>query len=186
MSKLLSFPKHLVPRDIAVQIRSYYRIQWPHVHARSGSLWNYSADNPLRPVNFVLMEDEALVSHAEANWRGIEFDNQKLICGGISGVFTYPAWRGSGLAKDVVRAATDAINQSDADLAILFTGPRLRNFYCECGWIPMDTARILYGDPINPKQDQTGQIMMLFPSAKGSSLHDRLNHEPLYVGPLTW
>src|SRR6185436_18171852 len=92
MPTLLSFPKHQVPRDIAIQIRSYYRIQWPHVHGRSGTLWNYSADNPFRPVNFVLMEDEALVSHAEANWRTIEFDNQKLICGGISGVFTYPAW----------------------------------------------------------------------------------------------
>jgi GNAT superfamily N-acetyltransferase len=184
--ELKTFPKHLVPRDIAIQIRSYYRIQWPHVLPRSATLWSYSPDNPLRPINFVLMEGEALVSHTEANWREIELDGQKLICGGLSGVFTYPAWRGSGLAKDVVRAATERINQSDADLAILFTGPRLRNFYIECGWTPMDTARILFGDAANPQQDKTGQIMMLFPSAKGRALQQRLLSEPLYVGPVTW
>ena len=186
MPQLLSFPKHQVPRDIAIQIRSYYRIQWSHVHARSGTLWNYAADNPLRPINFVLMEDEALISHAEANWRTIEFGGGSFTCGGLSGVFTYPAWRGSGLAKDVVRAATDALNQSDADLAILFCGPRLRNFYSECGWTPMDSARILFGDPTNPQQDKTGQIMMLFPSPKGRLIQDRLLSEPLYVGALTW
>ena len=184
--KLLSFPKHQVPREIAIQIRSYYRMQWPHVHGKSGALWNYSPDNPGQPINFVLMEDEALVSHAEANWREIEFQGQKLVCGGISGVFTYPAWRGAGLAKEAVRAATEAIEQSDADLAILFAGARLRNFYSECGWVPMDGARILYGDRSNPKQDQTGQIMMMFVSQKGLSLRERLGGEPLYVGAVTW
>lgn len=186
MRQLLSFPKHQAPRDIAIQIRSYYRIQWPHVHAQSGSIWNYSADNPLRPIDFVLMEDEALISHAEANWRPIEFAGQSLVCAGLSGVFTYPAWRGSGLAKDVVKAATSRINNSDADLAMLFTGPRLRNFYIECGWTPVDTARVMYGDPANPKQDQTGQVMMLFVSPRGKELAERLANEPVFVGPGTW
>src|SRR5439155_3575497 len=71
---LLSFPKHQIPRDIAIQIRSYTRIQWPFMFGKGGKLWEPPADNPLQPMNFVLMEDEALISHAEANRRGeIEF-----------------------------------------------------------------------------------------------------------------
>ena len=185
MYQLLSFPKHEVPRDIAIQVRSYTRVQWPHFKVTK--LWDFKADNPLMPVNFVLMDDEVLVSHAEANRRGvIRFEGQELICRGLSAVFTYPAYRGSGLAKQVVRAATDHINSSDADIAMLFTGTRLRNFYSECGWTPMDTARVMYGDENNPTPDQTGQIMMLFPSARGRGVQRRLLEQPVYVGAITW
>src|SRR6266536_3146965 len=185
--QLLSFPKHQIPRDIAIQIRSYTRIQWPFMFGKGGKLWEPPADNPLVPMNFVLMEDEALISHAEANRRGEnEFAGEKLICWGLSTVFTYPAWRGTGLAKEVVRAATQHIQSSDADIAMLFCGPRLRNFYSECGWEPMDTARVMYGDRENPKQDQTGQIMMLFVSDKGRAMKQRLLTEPVYVGSITW
>ena len=85
-----------------------------------------------------------------------------------------------------MRAATEVINRSDADLAILFTGTRLRNFYSECGWTAMERTQIMYGEKNNPKPDQTGQIMMLFVSQKGSSLQERLEREPLYVGAVTW
>jgi hypothetical protein len=187
--ELLSFPKHEVPRDIAIQIRSYLRVQWPHMDpkSRSTKLWEFTSENPRQPMNFVLMDGEVLISHAEANRRGeIDFAGEKLICWGLSAVFTYPAWRGTSLAKEVVRTATQYIQHSDADLAMLFCGPRLRNFYSECGWEPMDTARVMYGDQINPKQDQTGQIMMLFVTDKGQALKQRLLTESIYVGPITW
>jgi GNAT superfamily N-acetyltransferase len=185
--QLLSFPKHQVPRDIAIQIRSYVAVQWPHLYGTSGELWPFTGDNPKQPTAFCLMEGEVLISHAEANRRGIiRFGDQDLICWGVSSVFTYPAWRGSGLAKEVVRAAAQHINASDGDIGLLFTGKRLRNFYSQCGWIPMDTTRVLYGDAQNPKQDQTGQIMMLFPSEQGRVMQPRLLEEPLFVGPVTW
>jgi predicted N-acetyltransferase YhbS len=185
MPELLSFAKHQVPRDIAIQIRSYYRIQWPHVRARDVKLWNFDPDNPQRPINFVLMEGEALVSHAEANWRSIEIAGQTLTCAGVSGVFTYPAWRGSGLAKEVVHAATEAIRNSDADLAMLFCGTRLKNFYSECGWMAFETARIFFGDPVNPQQEQC-MTMALLLTEKGRGVAHRLASEPVFVGPSSW
>lgn len=187
MPQLFSFPKHAVPREIAAQIRAYVAIEWPHLQGQSGMLWPYTESNPLAPTSFVLMEEEILISHAEANRRGIiTFAGQDLICWGLSTVFTYPAWRGTGLAKQVVRAATEHINNSDADIALLFAGRRLKNFYTQCGWTAMDTARVLYGEVSNPKQDQTGQIMMLFPTDKGRALQYRLLTESVYVGSATW
>ncbi len=69
---------------------------------------------------------------------------------------------------------------------MLFCGPRLRNFYCQCGWTPADSARISYGDPANPTQDKTGQIMMLFHSDKGRTLRPRIETEPVFIGNSTW
>jgi hypothetical protein len=69
---------------------------------------------------------------------------------------------------------------------MLFCGPRLRHFYTQCGWEPMDTARVFYGDRANPTQDKTGQIMMLFLSDKGRRMKEPLERELVYVGAATW
>jgi GNAT superfamily N-acetyltransferase len=182
---LNSYPRHEVPDSIAMQIASYVRIQWPFIHGQSGQLWDRSP-SPLRAVCFVLMEGEALVSHAQANFREIEFAGQKLVCGGLSTVFTYPDWRGTGLAKEVVRAGTEHIRENGADLAMLFCGERLRNFYTLCGWEAMDSAKIYYGDPAAPKLKDDNLVMMLFVSEVGKRLRERLGTEPVFVGPVTW
>ena len=182
---LLSFPRHLVPRDIALQIASYLRIQWPFLENKSGKIWDESPSKVAGQC-FVLMDGDALISHAQANQREIEFAGQKLVCGGLSAVFTYPAWRGSGLAKDVVRAATQHIRESGSDVAMLFCGPRLRNFYTECGWEAVDTAQILYGDPVSPTLKNDNLIMMMFVSETGTQLKPRISSEPVYVGEQTW
>ena len=46
-----------------------------------------------------------LVSHTEVNFRVIEFQSQQLKVAGISAVFTYPAFRGSGCASQIVTEA---------------------------------------------------------------------------------
>ena len=185
MTRLESYPKAAVPRDVAVQIRSYTRIQWPHVEQRIGDkLWEVPAGFPAR--NFVLLDGEKLISHAEANFRSIEHAAETFNVGGLSAVFTFPGYCGKGHATQVVRAATKFLDDNSADLSILFCGEPLHRFYAACGWERVDGAQILSGDRAAPTRYEHGIVMMRSTSAKGRAAKLRLAAEPIYVGERTW
>jgi predicted N-acetyltransferase YhbS len=185
MSELRDYPKPLVPRDIAIQIRSYTRIQWPQVEQWIGDrLWNVPADFPAH--NFVLLDGEKLVSHAEANFRPVEHAGETFNVGGLSAVFTFPGYRGSGHASQVVRAATEHLDRNGADLSMLFCGEPLRDFYGSFGWEPIDGAHILSGDRAESTRHESGLVMMRFSSEKGRVAKLRFTREPVYVGERTW
>ena len=124
MVELHSWPKHAVPRDIAVQIRSYIRIQWPFLDGRRNRVWDFSPRED-DWTTLALVDGEILVSHTEVNFRTVEFRSQQLKVAGLSAVFTYPSFRGSGFARQIVSAATEMIRAGDADLAMLFCGEPL-------------------------------------------------------------
>jgi predicted acetyltransferase len=183
--ELHTWPKHAVPRDIAIQIRSFLRIQWPFLMGRANRIY----DVPERtdgPTTIALIDGDVLVSHAEINFRAIDFESQPLKVGGISAVFTYPAFRSSGFANQVVTAATQMILESDADLAMLFCGEPLQDFYASCGWSAMKTAHVMFGDPEHPTLKDDNVVMMLFVSERGKQLKALLERETIYVGASTW
>src|SRR5215217_6279737 len=97
MPELRSYLKQDVPRDIAVQIRSFIRIQWAEVEPERTTI---VAPPPVTATvdrtAFVLVEGEVLISHAEANLRSLEHRGQTYRVGGLSAVLTYPAHRGRG------------------------------------------------------------------------------------------
>jgi GNAT superfamily N-acetyltransferase len=180
------FAKPDVPREIAAQIRSYQRIQWPHLDELIGAkLWDVPPDSNAR--TFVMLDGEKLVSHAEANFRDVEHAGQSFNVGGLSAVFTYPAYRGKGFAQQVVRAATDFLDASAADFALLFCGERLRGFYESFGWESLDDEfRILYGNRVNPTPHTGNIVMSRFISARGRDARTALKRDPLFVGERTW
>jgi len=185
MIELRTYPKHAVPREIAAQIRSFIRMQWPFLNGQQNRIWDFAPANG-EPTTFVLVDDEILVSHTEVNYRPVEFAGQTLKVGGLSAVFTYPAFRGGGHARRIVSAATESILNSDADLAILFCGGALENFYSACGWTAMKNARVLYGARESPQLKDDNLVMMVFVSARGKALRDTLDREQIYVGAKTW
>jgi predicted acetyltransferase len=176
------YPKHEVPREIAVQIRSFIRIQWPGLMGRSGRLYDVE---PSDAVTFVLMEDEALVSHAQVKRFDFPFNGEQLKVAGVSAVFTYPAWRGSGCGKQIVQAATSYIPETGADIAMLFCSEPRRMLYESCGWMPMRTTRVLEGDKDSSKVH--GNLLMAFEiTAKGKQIRESLENASVYVGATTW
>ena len=183
--ELHSWPKSAVPREIAIQIRSFIRIQWPFLNGTGDRLWDFPPREN-EPTTFVLMNGEALVSHSELNFRTIEFQSQPWKVGGLSAVFTYPAFRGAGCAQKIVCAVTDSLRGSDTDLAMLFCGEPLERFYIDCGWTAMKTARVMYGDPVHPTLKNDNVVMMLFVSKRGKTLERMLATESIYVGANTW
>jgi hypothetical protein len=50
----------------------------------------------------------------------------------------------------------------------------------------VDTAQILYGDPVSPTLKNDNLIMMMFVSETGTQLKPRISSEPVYVGEQTW
>jgi predicted acetyltransferase len=184
MTELRDYSKPFVPRDVAAQIRSYVRIQWPFLDARDGKLWDVPPDSTTR--TFVVLDGETLASHAEANFRTVDHMGETFNVGGISAVFTYPAYRNGGSAREVVRAATAFLDRSDADLAMLFCGEPLRTFYGSCGWDAVDAARILRGDRAAPTVHEGNLVMMRFISAKGRAARTAFESQPVYVGERTW
>lgn len=186
MPTLHEFAKLEVPRDVAAQIRAYQRIQWPHLDELIGpKLWDVAADSKSR--SFVVLDGEKLVSHAEANVRTIQHGGATFRVGGLSAVFTYPAYRGRGFAQQVVGAATQFIDSgSDADLALLFCAERVLGLYKGFGWKPLRTARIYYGNRMAPALHEGTIVAARFISTAGRSAQREFEEEPVYVGERTW
>src|SRR5690242_10343289 len=137
--ELFTFPKHAVPREIAAQIRSYMRVQWPHLDGRGGRLWDVPPSDGA--VTFVLMHDQLLVSHASVKRWDFAFEGGRQKILGLSAVFTYPAWRGSGFGRQIVHAATaHLLRAPDADAAILFCSEKRIPLYESTGWQDMATT----------------------------------------------
>jgi hypothetical protein len=187
--QLLSYPRHLLPRQWACQVRSFVRVQWPFLHADSDRIWFDPApgvDARREPVHFMLVAGELLISHAVANFREVEHRGERYVVGGLSTVFTFPAHRKSGAGREVVRAATEHLCGSDADLAMLFCGEPLRGFYTSCGWSSADRSRIHFGDPNAPTLKSDNLVMMMFLSERGRAAREAFESEGVYVGPTTW
>ena len=182
MEQVRSYVKGDVPRDVAVQIASYVRMQWPQLLECRTPLWE-STPYPPDGVHFVVTDGDALVSHALAHVRTVEHAGERYVTGALSSVFTYPAYRKLGHGGRVVAAATDHLRAGDADVAMLFTGQPRRAFYARLGWEPIDGARVMHGDP--PQQEE-GLTMMLFLTDKGRRARPMFERDRVHVGPYTW
>jgi len=185
MIELHRYRRHEVPPLFAAQIASYQRIQWPQLRDRNNRIWEWNDANR-HYMHFVLVDDEIVISHASVNWRDVEFGGQTFSVWGLSSVFTYPAFRKGGFATKTVSAATDFMREGNGDLAMLFTGELLANFYTAIGWEPTREARIFYGEPNQPIQKTDNLIMMLVLSERGRAARERFLRDDVFVGPVTW
>ncbi|MEA2707956.1 MAG: hypothetical protein QOF78_557 [Phycisphaerales bacterium] len=181
MPELRSYLKLDVPREIAIQIASYVRFQWPAFIGRNKPLWE-GTPYPNYSRHFVLTDSDVLISHAIVSSRWLDHGGEQFNVYGLSSVFCYPTHRGSGFGEQIVAAATDYIRQQkDADLALLFCGERVQTLYQRQGWEHVAGMKIRFGDN---KEFNDGLVMTLFISERARA-HD-FSTEPFHVGPITW
>ncbi len=69
---------------------------------------------------------------------------------------------------------------------MLFCGEPLVEFYSTCGWTPMKSAHVMYGDREHPTLKDDNAVMMLFVSERGKGIANALRMEQIYVGANTW
>ena len=182
MPELRSYRKLDVPREIAIQIASYVRVQWPGITRRRTPLWE-GTTYPADCLHFVLTDGDVLISHAIVAARPLAHGGATFNVYGLSSVFCYPTHRGSGFGEQIVAAATHHIRQqNDADLALLFCGDRVRSLYTRHGWEIVPGLRIRFGD--DDREFNDGHVMTLFVSERARA-HD-FSAEPFHVGPNTW
>jgi predicted N-acetyltransferase YhbS len=180
--ELRAYRKPDVPREIAIQIASYVRVQWPGLIAPGKPLWE-ATSYPAECLHFVLTDGDVLISHAAVSSRRLAHGGETFNVYGLSSVFCYPTHRGSGFGEQVVAAATAHIRHaSDADLALLFCGARAQSLYTRCGWELVPGMQIRYGD--DNREFNDGRVMTLFVSSRARA-HD-FSAEPFHVGPNTW
>lgn len=185
MPQLQVYSSPDLPPDLKCQIVSFIRIEWWWAFTGSNRFWDYTKKST-HPANVVLVEQGLVISHAEVNWRMLDHVGQQWKMYGLSAVFTYPAWRREGHGERVVRAATEQIDQSDADVAMLFCLPNLTPFYKRCGWEHMADTTVLRGDPQQPARVDDEAVMMRFVGKRAQQARQLFADQPLYVGRHTW
>ena len=185
MVDVSSFPSSDLPPHLKCQILSFIRVEWWWVFQGKNQFWDYTIKDT-HPVNVIIHEQDVIISHVEVNWRMLTHKAKSYKVYGLSAVFTYPAFRKQGFGKQAVQAATDYIQQSDADIAMLFCLPHLKGFYEACGWTYMQNTSTLYGNPDIPEQDDEVILLMSFVSNTAKQDRNQFDDTSIYVGKYTW
>ena len=149
------------------------RVEWP---------WLFVGNNLLRTTVFedsvrshlvrsdagVLMSFTDVVSFRHAH------EGLRLRLMGLSNVFTIPPFRHQGHASLLVEMATRLIDDSGADLALLFAHDHLRTFYGRFGWQALEQGSALVAG-----RGFDGLVMGRFLSEAGRETCARLDSAPL-------
>lgn len=130
----------------------------------------------------VIVERDVLIAHAEVKWKWLHHAGDRFKVNGLSGVLTYPAFRGQGFGAAVIREGTALIHDGNADIGMLGCDPTLSGFYAKAGWEPMTDSTVLIGATPHDARADDGLLMMLFVSGKGVAARPKFGGCPIYWG----
>jgi GNAT superfamily N-acetyltransferase len=184
MIKQHFFASQDVPERFQCQILSFVRIEWPELFSGNLRLRDWTSKPELHPVTFLLEEEGVLMSRLEVVWDVLHHAGEAYKTYGLSGVFTYPAFRKQGYGLHLVQSAKDYIEQrGDADIVLFHS--TLTGFYEQAGFERIEHLVTLVGDPQNPEtSDETA--FMLFVSEKGKVGRSSFETGSVYVGETIW
>jgi GNAT superfamily N-acetyltransferase len=129
------FASQDVPERFKCQILSFVRIQWPELFSGKYRLRDWTSKPDLHPVTFLLEEEGVLISRVEVVWDVLAHAGETYLTYGLSGVFTYPAFRKQGYGLRLVQSAVAWIEQqAEADLVLVHS--TLTGFYEQAGGCP--------------------------------------------------
>jgi hypothetical protein len=187
MPELLTFTSANFPENLKWQAVSFLRVQWPDGFTGENRLRDWVTREDDHPIHIVLVEHGLLISHTNVVWKYLDHDGETYKAYGLTGVFTFPSFRGQGCASQVIAAGTTYIQKSDADIAMLYCNVSLRNLYARQGWISMDTSISSIGTKEQPELVDDEILMMLFLSKKGKEGRLALETKPIHFGgDYTW
>ena len=173
-----------VPEGFKCQILSFVRIQWPELFRGENRLRDWTSKPELHPMTFLLEEEGVLISRLEVVWDVLAHAGETYRTYGLSGVFTYPAFRKQGYGLRLVQSAKAFIEQqAEADLVLFHS--TLTGFYEQAGFERMDHLITLVGDPNLPERSPE-TAFMLFLSNKGRRGKSRFEQASVYVGESIW
>lgn len=187
MDELLTYTSADLPEILKWQAVSFLRVQYPDGFLNENRLRNWITKEDDHPIHIVIVERDSLISHTNVVWKHLDHDGVTYKAYGLTGVFTYPSFRGQGYGSKVVAAGTDCIHRSDADIAMLYCDASLMNFYARHGWNYMDKSISFIEEENRPVRVDDEILMMLFLSPKGQRGRPAFEGKPIYFGgDYTW
>jgi hypothetical protein len=167
------------PVALKWQALAFMRVQWPSIFAGRREFSTDTYPPELGPIHFVASEGELLVTHAAIIRFDLEHAGSIYKTYGYGNMFTFPAFREKGVGGHVLEMATNYIQRSDIDIAILFCDSKRESFYAKRGWeITRSPTRV--GVPSLYKNLDLVRGM-LFVSEKGRQGRNSFNEVPVYV-----
>lgn len=185
MVKLVTFADEALPADLKCQILAAHRAEWPDGYAGANRLRDWVQRPWFHPLHVMLVEQGILVSYAGVAWKRLEHAGETYTAYGLSGVYTYPAFRRQGHGRRVVGAATAHIRRSDADVGLFTCDPKLTGFYSAAGWELVEGA-VLRGGPRDAPVPTEERVMMGFFSEKGRRGRAAFASEPIVFDDELW
>ena len=185
MIQELIYPDNEIPPQWKCQILCFLRMMWPKGFMGENRLRDWISTEDNHSISIMLVEQNILISHTEVVWKYLDHAGETYKAYGLSGVLTYPAFRGQGYGKRIVERGTAYIDASDADIAMFHCDKSLKEFYMRCGWIPMETAVTYVGPKTNPYVSNE-LLMMRFYSEHGKKSRPAFETIPFYFGEDTW
>jgi GNAT superfamily N-acetyltransferase len=184
MIKQHLFESQDVPERFQCQILSFVRIEWPELFSGKLRLRDWTTRPELHPLTFLLEEEGVLISRLEVVWDVLRHAGETYKTYGLSGVFTYPAFRKQGYGLQLVESAKGYIkHRGNADIMLFHS--TLHGFYEKAGFERVEKLVTLIGDSHNPQRsDETG--FMLFLSEKGKRGRSSFENELVYIGETIW
>jgi len=185
MIQELIYPSEQLPPHLKCQILSFLRMMWPMGFMGKNRLRDWISREEDHSISMMLVEEDILISHTQVVWKLLDHAGETYKVYGLSGVFTYPAFRGQGYGRQIVDKGTTYIDATDADIAMFHCDKSLKLFYENSGWIPMETAVTYVGpqdDPVISKE----LLMMRFLSPHGETARPAFETIPFYFGEDTW
>jgi GNAT superfamily N-acetyltransferase len=133
-----------LPAHLAQQVFDFTRIVWSDGFTEEDRLRQHLHDTP-DAVRFVRIAGDLLVSHVAVIPVSVPGRDGPVLIGGVSGVMTYPQFRGEGHATALMGRAAEHLERSAADLGMLFCSAANVPFYERLGWRPLERGRVLVG-----------------------------------------
>jgi hypothetical protein len=98
---------------------------------------------------------------------------------GFGNMLTFAPYRKQGYGQRILHAATQYIQQSDVDVAILFCDKSLESYYAAEGWLPTPSPTYL-GYP-NEQTRYEPLRMMVFVSEEGKAAQSEFETLPIWI-----
>ena len=173
-----TYPGGMLPQDLAWQSLSFLRCEWPFLFTGANRLRARPFGEPAAR-HLVRADGEVLLSYADIVGAEAMLAAARIDVLGLSNVFTFPPYRGEGHASAIVAAAGQVIEESSADLAILFCQHEVAPFYAVRGWeiAPAGVIQSSTGAPVT---------MVRAGSARGAEISAGLSSSSPLVLDTAW
>jgi GNAT superfamily N-acetyltransferase len=186
MVELLTFPTEQLPPIWKWQVLSFQRAIWPEGFVGENRFRDWITKREDHPVSFILVERDMLIGHVNVVWKDIEHAETAFKAYGLTGVFTYPAFRGQGYGLQLVQHATNYIDTQDADIALFNCDNAVIAFYQRAGWETFPQTQTFIGS--RDEQFRVDEMLMMrFISSKGQRFRPSFEQGQLFFGSdSTW